>query len=103
MTVARPGVQSRCLRGELRRSGCSASAARDGGGAHGREASAGEHTEDWQELLPLCWWPEQAEVSKLEEFVQIAEYLVGRGFIAEGVNQCDLFTVTLKGIAAGSR
>ena len=20
-----------------------------------------EHTEDWQEILPLCWWPEQEE------------------------------------------
>lgn len=19
-----------------------------------------EHTDDWQEILPLCWWPEQA-------------------------------------------
>ena len=46
---------------------------------------------------------QQAEVSELEEFVRIAEYLAGRGFIAEGVNQYDLFTVTLKGIAAGSR
>ncbi len=46
---------------------------------------------------------QQAEVSELEEFVRIAEYLAERGFIAEGVNQYDLFTVTLKGIAAGSR
>jgi hypothetical protein len=46
---------------------------------------------------------QQVEVSKLEEFVRIAEYLAGRGFIAEGVNRYDLFTVTLKGIAAGSR
>jgi hypothetical protein len=46
---------------------------------------------------------EQGEVSELEEFVRIAEYLAGRGFIAEGVNQYDLFTVTLRGIAAGSR
>ena len=46
---------------------------------------------------------QQAEVSEVEEFVRIAEYLASRGFIAEGVNQYDLFTVTLKGIGAGSR
>ena len=46
---------------------------------------------------------QMAEVSELEEFVRIAEYLAGRGFIAEGVNQYDLFCVTLRGIAAGSR
>ncbi len=46
---------------------------------------------------------QQAEVSELEEFVRIAEYLARQGFIAEGVNHYDLFTVTLKGIGAGSK
>ena len=46
---------------------------------------------------------QQAEVSELEEFVRIAEYLARRGFIAEGVNHFDLFCVTLRGIDAGSR
>ncbi len=46
---------------------------------------------------------QQAEVSDLEEFLEIAEYLARQGFIAEGVNNYDLFTVTLKGIAAGTR
>ena len=46
---------------------------------------------------------QQAEVSDLEEFLEIAEYLARQGFIAEGVNNYDLFTVTLRGIAAGSR
>lgn len=46
---------------------------------------------------------QQADVSDLEEFSQIAEYLAGQGFIAEGVNDYDLFTVTLRGIAAGTR
>lgn len=23
-----------------------------------------EHTEDWQELLPLFWWPEQREYER---------------------------------------
>ena len=45
---------------------------------------------------------QQADVTDLEEFIQIAEYLAGQGFIAEGVNHYDLFTVTLRGIAAGS-
>ena len=45
----------------------------------------------------------QASVSDLEKFSQIAEYLAGQGFIAEGVNHYDLFTVTLRGIAAGTR
>ncbi len=46
---------------------------------------------------------QQAEVSDLEEFLEIAEYLARQGFIAEGVNNYDLFTVTLRGIAAGTR
>lgn len=46
---------------------------------------------------------QQAGVSDLEEFSQIAEYLAGQGFIAEGVNDYDLFTVTLRGIAEGTR
>jgi len=46
---------------------------------------------------------QQAEVSDLKEFLEIAEYLARQGFIAEGVNNYDLFTVTLKGIAAGTR
>lgn len=46
---------------------------------------------------------QQAGVSDLEEFSRIAEYLAGQGFIAEGVNDYDLFTVTLRGIAAGTR
>ena len=45
---------------------------------------------------------QQAGVFELEEFLRIAEYLAGRGFIDEGVNQYDLFCVTLSGIAAGS-
>jgi hypothetical protein len=46
---------------------------------------------------------QQADVSELEEFSQIADYLAGQGFIAEGVNNYDLFAVTLRGIAASTR
>ena len=46
---------------------------------------------------------QQADISDLEEFSQIADYLAGQGFIAEGVNDYDLFTVTLRGIAASTR
>jgi hypothetical protein len=46
---------------------------------------------------------QQADISDLEEFSRIAEYLAGQGLIAEGVNDYDLFTVTLRGIAAGTR
>ena len=46
---------------------------------------------------------QQADVSELEEFSQIVDYLAGQGFIAEGVNDYDLFTVTLRGIAVGTR
>lgn len=46
---------------------------------------------------------QQAGIPDLEEFSQIAEYLAGQGLIAEGVNDYDLFTVTLTGIAAGTR
>ena len=46
---------------------------------------------------------QQADVSDLEEFSQIVDYLAGQGFIAEGVNNYDLFTVTLRGIAVGTR
>jgi hypothetical protein len=45
----------------------------------------------------------QAWVFELEEFLRIAQYLEGRGLIDEGVNQYDLFCVTLSGIAAGSK
>ena len=46
---------------------------------------------------------QQADVSDLEEFSQIADYLAGQGFIAEGANNYDLFSVTLRGIAASTR
>ena len=46
---------------------------------------------------------QRAGVFELEEFLPIAEYLAGRGFIDEGVNQYDLFCVTLRGIGAGSK
>jgi hypothetical protein len=46
---------------------------------------------------------QQAGISELEEFSQIVDYLAGQGFIAEGVNDYDLFSVTLRGIAAGTR
>jgi len=46
---------------------------------------------------------QQADVSDLEEFSPIADYLAEQGFIAEGVNNYDLFSVTLRGIAAGTR
>jgi hypothetical protein len=46
---------------------------------------------------------QQAGVFELEEFLGIAEYLDGRGLIDEGVNQYDLFCVTLSGIAAASK
>ena len=46
---------------------------------------------------------QRAGVFELEEFLRIAEYLAGRGFIDEGVNQYDLFCVTLRGIGAGSK
>jgi hypothetical protein len=26
-----------------------------------------EHTEDFQELLPLCWWPEQVEYERIRQ------------------------------------
>ena len=45
---------------------------------------------------------EQTDITDLEEFVRVAEYLADRGFIAEGVNRYELFVVTLKGIGAGS-
>jgi hypothetical protein len=46
---------------------------------------------------------QQGDVSDPEEFSQIAHYLAGQGFIAEGVNNYDLFIVTLRGIAASTR
>ena len=44
----------------------------------------------------------QSGISNLEEFVRIAEYLDERGYIAEGVNQYELFVVTLRGIGVGA-
>ena len=26
-----------------------------------------EHTDDWQEILPLCWWPEQVEYERIRQ------------------------------------
>ena len=45
---------------------------------------------------------EQAGITDLEEFVEVAEYLAEGGFIDEGVNRYELFVVTLRGIGAGS-
>jgi hypothetical protein len=44
----------------------------------------------------------QAGISDVEEFVRVAEYLAGRGYIAEGVNRYELFVVTLRGIGVGA-
>ena len=44
----------------------------------------------------------QSGISNLEEFVRIAEYLDERGYIAEGINQYELFVVTLRGIGVGA-
>jgi hypothetical protein len=46
---------------------------------------------------------QRANISGLEEFLRIAEYLAGLGFIAEGVNDYEFFVLTLEGIAAGAR
>ncbi len=45
----------------------------------------------------------QANISGLGEFLGIAEYLAGLGFIAEGINDYEFFVLTLEGIAAGAR
>jgi hypothetical protein len=26
-----------------------------------------EHTDDFQEILPLCWWPEQVEYERIRQ------------------------------------
>ena len=46
---------------------------------------------------------EQTNISDPAEFLEIAEYLAGRGFITEGVNDYEFFVLTLEGIAAGAR
>jgi hypothetical protein len=46
---------------------------------------------------------QQTNLSDLEEFLRIAEYLAGQGFITEGVNDYEFFVLTLEGIAAGAR
>lgn len=46
---------------------------------------------------------QEAGISDLREFVQIAEYLAEQGLIDEGVNDYEFFVVTLEGIAAGAR
>ena len=46
---------------------------------------------------------QQTNILDVEEFRRIAEYLAGRGFIAEGVNDHEFFVLTLEGIAAGAR
>jgi transposase len=28
-----------------------------------------EPTDDWQEILPLCWWPEQVEYERIRQTV----------------------------------
>ena len=46
---------------------------------------------------------EQTNIFDLAEFLEIAEYLAGRGFITEGANDYEFFVLTLEGIAAGAR
>lgn len=37
-----------------------------------------EHTEDFQELLPLCWWPEQVEYERIRQPVLFGDPVAGR-------------------------
>jgi transposase len=37
-----------------------------------------EHTEDWQELLPLCWWPEQVEYERIRQPVLFGDSVAER-------------------------
>ncbi len=46
---------------------------------------------------------QQTNILDLGEFLGIAEYLVERGFIAEGGDDYAFFVVTLEGIAEGAR
>ena len=46
---------------------------------------------------------QQTNISDLQEFSRIAEYLDEQGFIAEGVNDYEFFVLTLEGIAEGAR
>jgi hypothetical protein len=45
---------------------------------------------------------EQTNISRVQEFERIAEYLAQRGFITEGVNGYEFFVLTLEGIAEGT-
>ena len=46
---------------------------------------------------------QQTNISNLQEFLRIAEFLDEQGFIAEGVNEHEFFVLTLEGIAEGAR
>jgi len=37
-----------------------------------------EHTEDFQEILPLCWWPEQVEYERIRQPVLFGDPVVER-------------------------
>ena len=37
-----------------------------------------EHTDDWQELLPLCWWPEQVEYERIHQPVLFGDPVATR-------------------------
>ncbi len=37
-----------------------------------------EHTEDFQELLPLCWWPEQVEYERIRQPVLFGDPVAER-------------------------
>src|SRR3712207_9595730 len=37
-----------------------------------------EHTDDFQEILPLCWWPEQVEYERIRQPVLFGYPVSGR-------------------------
>ncbi len=45
----------------------------------------------------------QTHITELGEFSRIGHYLAGQGLVAERVNGCELFELTLEGIAVGTR
>jgi putative transposase len=49
-----------------------------------------EHTEDFQELLPLCWWPEQVEYERIRQPVLFGDP------VAEGAEQTGVSESTLR-------
>jgi hypothetical protein len=37
-----------------------------------------EPTDDWQQILPLCWWPEQVEYERIRQPVLFVSPVAGR-------------------------